>query len=303
MTSLAAARLAPPGTLDPGTPAWATRASASKVAVMLGQSPFGSPFSLWHQMKGGIPWEVDNDTLRRGHYLEPAMRQWWRDQHPEYRVERTGTWVRQYRRWQIASPDGLVIDPTTGDVVGAVECKTSNNDWEWGTPGTDEVPRYYRLQGLWIMDTLGVPTVWFSVLTSYMNFVEYRVDYDTKEAAAIRRDVAAFMRSVRDGHPPALDDHDATYQAVRHLHPDIDAASIDLPADLAYAYVHAQADHATAVNEKRRQTIAVADAMGTARTAKHNGITIATRSSRAGAAPHLTAGRACAQLLLTKEAS
>lgn len=299
--------LAPAGTLDPGTPEWATRASASKVAVMLGKSPFGSPFSLWHQMKGSVPWEVDDDTKRRGHYLEPAMRQWWRDQHPEYRVERTGTWIRQRRRWQIASPDGLIIDPSVeanGGVVGILECKTSNNDYEWGTPGSADVPPYYRTQAMWAMDTLGLPVAHFSVLTSYMQFVAYEVPYNAKEAAALRRDVSAFMRSLREDRPPALDDHDATYQAVRHLHPQIEDVTVDIPGDIAIAYAQAQAGLAAASEEKRRQAIRVADAMGDARVARFDKVTVATRSSRGGAVPHLTAGRACAQLLLMdKEAS
>ena len=40
--------------LQPGSPDWQTRMTASKVAAVLGLSPWESRFSLWHRMSGLI---------------------------------------------------------------------------------------------------------------------------------------------------------------------------------------------------------------------------------------------------------
>ena len=292
MKGITAATLAPNGFLDPGTPAWAGKASASKVAAMLGLSPFESPFSLWHKMAGNIPWDVDNDTLRRGRYLEPALRQWWRDQHAAHVVERTGTWVSLDRPWQVASPDGIVCRRNIARTPDAIlECKTANNDWEWGAEESDEVPPYYRVQAVWTMDVLGLPRTHFAVLTSFMSFRQFTVEYDQAEAEALRGQVAAFMGTLNAGTPPPLDGHDQTYQAVRALHPDIDNTDAEIPTPIAAEFVDAVAAYEAATAAKRAATVKVADLMGTARRAVADRVVLATRQTRSGGTPHLVTAR------------
>ena len=281
----------PVGTLAPDSRAWRAKASASKVAVMLGISPFDSPFSLWHRMNGNVPWEADNDTMRRGHYLEPAMRQWWRDQHPHLIVERTGTWIHEERDWQIATPDGLILDRDTREPVGILECKTSLNDSEWGDAGTDDIPEYYRVQALWTLDVLGLPVAEFSVLTSYFGFVSYTVPYDAERVAAIREQVRAFMDSLASGTPPDIDSHDQTYHAVKALHPDIEDEHVDVPASIALPYVDALHGLEVATAQRALATNRLALAIGNAKAGVYDGVTLATRQSRKGGAPYLVAGR------------
>lgn len=278
--------------LDPGTPEWAARMSASKIAAVLGVAPehWDSRFSLWHKMAGLAPWDdsLNADEKRRGHYLEPAMRQWWRDQHPAYSVARTGTWVNDERPWQIASPDGLIHDET-GSLVGVLECKTSNNDWEWGSPGSDQVPRYYRAQAVWTMDTLGVPWVAFAVLTNYLTFVEYRVEYDPAEAEVIRVAGRDFLDSIHDRRRPELDDAVATHRTIRQMHPDIVDVDVEIPHELAIRYATAIEDVKTAEAIKRRYATEVADRLGDARRAlTPGGITVAYRKPVKGGKPCLS---------------
>lgn len=281
--------------LQPGNPEWAKRMSASKVSAVLGLSPWESPFSLWHRMAGNIPWEDDDqDQLKRGHYLEPGIRQWFRDQRPRLQVERTGTWVHNDRDWQIASPDGIAIarsitDP--GRPVAVVECKTANNDWEWGEALTDQVPPYYRAQAMWQMDTVGLPTCHVAVLTSFMDFREYVVEYDAEEAAFIRDAARTFLDSLATGVAPSLDDHGSTYQAVRQLHPGIDPVEVELDSTTVLPFVQTLRELAAAEAKKKASITAIANAMGTARTAKYLGTTIATRASKAGGTPYVTTAR------------
>lgn len=286
--------------LTPGSPEWAAKATASKVAAMLGLSPYESPFQLWHRMRGTLPWEADNDLLRRGHYLEPALRQWFRDQHPSFQVDRTGTWQHLERDWQVASPDGLVLKRDVNRTpVGLLECKTANNDWEWGAPGSDEVPPGYRAQGLWQMDVLGLSRVFYSVLTPYMEFREYVVEYDAEDAAWVREQVQAFMDRVREGDEPDIDSSEHTYGALRKLHPAIDGTQVELSPAVAVDFVHAVRTKKAADQELTRAKSAVAQEMGPAQRAVFAGITYATRISKQGGTPYVQAARG----LTDKEAS
>lgn len=79
-------------------------------------------------------------VLERGHILEPAVAAWVQAHHPEWRVRDCGG-----RWWQVAghcaaTPDRILVDAETRDVVGLLEIKTSSHSDGWGTPGTDEIP-------------------------------------------------------------------------------------------------------------------------------------------------------------------
>lgn len=256
--------------MTPGSEAWAARMSASKVAAVVGSSPYESRFSLWHKMAGLLPWDdgTNADEKARGHYLEPALRQWWRDKHPDLSVSLTGPWASSERPWQIASPDGIVSKRDIAKTpVGLIECKTSTLDWEWGVEGTDQVPPYYRHQATWAMDVLGLKVTHFSVLTSYMVFQQFAVEFDPREAEWLRGEARAFMDSIEAGRRPNLDGHAETYRAVRQLHPDIEDASVVVPTSLAVRYAEAQAAVTAADHAKREVVTELADLMGSARRA------------------------------------
>lgn len=291
--------------MKPGDPQWVKTMTASKIGAVIGKSPYDSPFSLWHKMAGSVPWEVDNDTLRRGHYLEPALRQWFRDQHPTLQVDpNKGTWVNNDRPWQAASPDGLALTRSVKrEVVALVQCKTSLLDWEWGEPLTDEIPPGYRAQVMWEMDTLGIDRCHLSVLTSSLEFREYVVDYDPDEAQGLREAAQAFLRSIELGRPPALDGHDETYQAVRHLHADIDDVKVEVSPAIVHDLVVALLDRDDAEERRRTAITAIAARMGNARHATCADRIIATRQSRKDGIPYLVTARGLAAQALERTAS
>ena len=75
--------------LVPGSPEWLQRMSASKIAAVVGLSPYQSRYSLWMQMAGLAPQPVQTKAMSRGHYLEPAIAAWFADQHPDWTVTTT----------------------------------------------------------------------------------------------------------------------------------------------------------------------------------------------------------------------
>lgn len=280
----------PTGVLVPrievGDPEWLRVMSASKIAAVLGLSPWESRFSLYHRMTGAVQ-DEGNDNTRRGHYLEPAIAAWFADQHPDWLIEPTGTWLHPHRPWQAATPDRTATLPD-GEVE-LVELKSSADDEGWGDPGTDAVPVYYRAQVLWQMDVLGLRRCHVAVLLPHLKFQAYVVDYDAAEAAFMRNAAEQFLADLRAGNRPPIDDSTATYQVVRELHPDINGEETEVPAGLASEFLDAiDAEH-DAKQAARLARARMADAMGSARYAVANQTRIARRQTTDGCTPYVVA--------------
>jgi putative phage-type endonuclease len=276
--------------LTPGTPEWLQLMTASKVAAVLGLSPFESRYSLWQRMAGHLPPVPESTVMRRGHYLEPAVRAWYADQHPDLAITETGTWRSLDDPRFAATPDGLAHGDAPAPIL--LEFKTASDDSQWGKAGTDEIPPAYRVQVMWGLHVLGLRTAHVAVLTAFLEFREYVISYDDFEAGLLVDAVTEFLDSITTGTAPDLDGHDETYRAVRALHPDIDDTAVELPADVAVAYAEAVAAIEAAEAAKTAASAAVIDAMGSARRATYGGAPVAMRvPGRGDAAPYLTKSR------------
>lgn len=283
----------------PGSNEWLATMSASKIAAVVGLSPYESRFALWHRMAGNLDPTEDTDEMRRGHYLEPAIATWFADQHPEWTVAPTGTWSHPDRPWQTASPDRLI---TKGDgQVAVLECKTDIHTHNWGQPGSDDIPVYYRAQTLWQLDTLGVDQAHVAVLTGALRFQEYVVDYDATEAADLRAAAVAFLDDLADGVPPEIDGSAQTYQIIQEMHPKIDGTDVTIDDELARRFCTARVVLADAQTEEQAARSTLAMTMGTARRARWGDFTIATRQVRGDSDPFVVAGRKLPQFTTTRE--
>jgi predicted phage-related endonuclease len=300
--------------------AWLRTMSASKIAAVVGLSPYESRFSLYHRMAGLIPAQEDDPALRRGHYLEPAVMAWFRDQHPTWEITAAQAttpdeWLtlpdgRRHPVWRsamdpifTASPDGFAL---TEDGRACVEVKTASDSDEWGAPGTDEIPKGYLTQVQWQMGVLGLPRTYVAVLTAYLDLREYVVDFDPEDWAYLTAEAHAFLDSLPGGsaeQKPDIDRHTATYEAVKQLHPEIEDRKVELDADLVREYCTAR--HALTHAEARLQqaTSRVADALGNAKTGTYLGQTIARRQAKREGTPFLVAGRALPTFDTAEEAA
>jgi putative phage-type endonuclease len=237
----------------------------SEVAAILGLSPWQSAFSLWHTKRAGWVSEP-NDEQRWGTAIEPALINWWFDEHQfrRYGVQ-GGSYHHRSRRWQLANPDAVAQDDDGHLVV--VEAKKAPDDETWGEPGTDQVPPHYRTQAVHYMDTLGIPLASFVVSKYGRAPVTYWVHYDPEEARLIRGHAAAFWRSLQHDQAPELDGHAATYQAVRRLHPDIDGTDVEVDPWTAVEWRIAKRRLDRAQHRHRQTAARLLDAMGPARRA------------------------------------
>lgn len=262
--------------MKPGSPEWARLVTASKVAAILGVSPWDSPRSIWLKMHGDLPAESEgNDAQRRGHYLEPAILAWFADQHD---VTLTKSPLFRLDDWAAATPDAEV-NGTAITERAIVEAKSAARDDDWGDPGTDAIPTYYLTQCYFQLALSGAERCYVPVLTSRLRFVEYIVEADEQ----IQADLIARMRSFYDtlsaDEPPPLDDTVATYEAVRKLHPDITDESVEVSRAEARYLLSAGLDLKEAEAREREARSWALDQMGSARHLTASGVKVARRQA------------------------
>lgn len=277
--------------LEVGSPDWLKVMTASKVAAVLGVSPWESPRSLWHKMRGDVPPEEQTDEQSRGHYLEPAVLAWFFDQHPELvRSDLAGTFVRD--GWMGATPDAVARYRSDADGTWPVEAKTAADAGEWGQPGTDEIPVYYAAQCMWTMHVLGVGRIYVPMLGPYLEFAAYVVEYDPATGTAIEAKCRAFVDSLAGDEPPPVDSHPETYATLRRVNPDIvNGTEVQLPETLVREYIAAKSGLNTAKSAMTRVNSALAEQMGTAQKAMHGRALIARRQNTSKGTPAIYPGR------------
>ncbi|MGH3521943.1 MAG: YqaJ viral recombinase family protein [Mycobacterium sp.] len=277
------------GRYEAGSPEWHAarvgRLGASEIAAVMGLSRWQSPFSLWHLKAGNVAPERDNREMEWGRDQEWVIARRFAREHPAWKVTRCGLYANRVRPWQVAQPDRVVH---VGDrTLTALEVKTDRYADDWGPEGTDDIPIYYRCQAMWQMDTFGWRDCLFAVLITGVDYREYRVRYDPDEVELMRAAAHRFIDSIDAGIPPSIDEHMATYRAVRALHPDIDDVEHELDEQLAKDYQAALADVDVADEAKNLASSRVLDAMGRARRAVCNSERIAIRVPTKGGPPHL----------------
>lgn len=263
--------------LDPGSPGWLRLMTASKVSAILGASPWESPRSMWHKMRNDLPEEPTTTVQARGHYLEPAVLAWWADEHD---IDRTDPdqWRTQplylSDGWAAATPDAEAF--MDGDLV-LVEAKSARELEEWGAPGTDEIPAHYLIQTFWQMHVSGIHTCYVPIIGTFLDFAEYRVEYDPAVGADLEAVCREFMNSLHADRPPDLDDTKATYDALRKLYRQVEDTQLEIPRDIAVEYLDALADRKAAEARERLAKATVLDLMGEHRFATCGGVKVARR--------------------------
>lgn len=262
----------------PGSAEWLRIVTASKVAAIIGVSPWESPRSMWHKMRG----DVESDTrtsaaMERGNLLEPAVLAWWKSQHEDHTTVIPQHYAtRDDLPWAAATLDALAYGP---DDWVAVEVKTASRMGDWGTPGTDEIPTHYLTQVYWqLAMTPQAVRCHVAVLGPFLEFSEYIVERDEAIQADLIARCAAFYDSLAGDVPPDLDDSLATFDVIKALHPDIDAgASAEIPFPVAIRYLMAVDAATQAKADETGTKSALLDAMGNARIATCSGRKVARR--------------------------
>lgn len=146
----------------PGSDEWQTRCSSSKLAAILGVSPWQTPFEVWHRLAGHIRGsEEPTPAMLRGTHLESGIIDWWHAMNPDWEVEETGTWQSKEHPWLYDTPDSLALDPSGRPWT--LEVKTTTTWDGWGPDGSITIPPYYGAQTICHEAVMGVPCLVIAV--------------------------------------------------------------------------------------------------------------------------------------------
>lgn len=271
--------------LIPGSGEWLRLMTASKVAAVLGVSPWESQRSIWHKMRGEIKSET-SAAKERGHYLEPAILAWFFDQHPELVRAEAETFIHPVNTRFAATPDAVASGRP-------VEAKSDAGDGEWwGAAGTDEIPLYYAAQCVWTCHVMGADRCYVPMITSRLEFREYVVPANPELAAQIESLVVPFLVSLAGDVPPAVDGHVETYASLRRLNPLLEKGeAVDLTDEHARLFTTAYLACKAADERLLFAKSTLAEVMGTAQFAYWNTQLVARRQNTSGATPAIYAAK------------
>jgi putative phage-type endonuclease len=279
------------GQFEDGSPEWHEARfkgiGGSEVASILGINSFKSRYVLWMEKAGIIPRNEDwNPLFEWGHRLEPVILEKFAEAHPEYAVLPGASWRNKDRPYQLANPDGRLLNRETGECE-ILEVKTSMTGVGWG-PGPKDIPAKYVAQVRWYLDTFGWDSAWIIVLIGLGDYREYRIYADPAKTVEMRDAAAGFAYSLQTNTPPPIDGGEDTYSFLRSKNLSIDAkAKVTLDEELVQLVNESKANLAHAESELLRAKGHLLAHMGTAKTAVDaGGKVIASRQAKGeGAVP------------------
>lgn len=260
--------------IDADRDAWLARRrdgiTGTEVAQLLGISPYGSPFSLYHAKIDGAETE-DNDAMTRGRHLEPYLFDRFAGDHPWYHLLGGGLYSNTARPWQLATLDRIAADTQAGDGAPLIplEGKTWATRDGWGEPGTSEVPVHIRAQALWNLDTYGAEEILIPVLfMGPWRIDTYRLRRDDPDAesdiALMAEEAERFLHRIAERDEPDVDDRPATTDTLRRLHPSLEDRDVTVPRALARRYLRARLAKAAAEARLRQAQNELRARMGSA---------------------------------------
>lgn len=279
------------GHYEDGSPEWHEARfkgiGGSEIASILGINNFRSRYILWMEKAGIIPRNEDpNPLFEWGHRLEPVIIEKFAEAHPEYAVLPGASWRNKDRPYQLANPDGRLLNRETGECE-ILEIKTSMTGVGWG-PGPNDIPAKYVAQVRWYLDTFGWHSAWICVLIGLGDYREYRIYADPAKTTEMHEAAAAFTYSLQQNIAPPIDGGEDTYTYLRERNLSIDPkAKVTLDAEIVELVATSKANLAHAESEMLRAKGHLLAHMGTAKTALDaDGKVIAARQAKGeGAVP------------------
>lgn len=233
-----------------------------------GVKVYGSPLSVYCDKRGLAPEMDDNQALRAGRFLEPAIRAWYADDAGR-RVLYPGpfTILRSLRwPWMAVSLDGAALDEVRVG-PGALELKNrgarKGGFGEWA----DGLPLWLQVQMQHAMAVTGWGWASGAGLLGGNRLAWADLERDDRFIAAHVERCRVLSERVEQGDPPDADDSEASADALRALFPADDGQEVQMPlgADLwAAAWAEAGKDEASAEAARRHFENKIRRAVGAA---------------------------------------
>ncbi|MGP9724797.1 hypothetical protein ACT3SZ_12365 [Corynebacterium sp. AOP40-9SA-29] len=203
----------------PGTPQWRRMITASKAPAMIRDGLTGEylglgytdAYSLFHDMAGTwTPDPPDEKLMARGHWMEPAAREFWRWSNPGWRVSPGEV---AFTDPDLPFPNQATIDlrASRGRSRRIVEVKSPRKDQGVHDKWLIQVTLQMRLSGIHAADVVLMP--------QYGEERIIPVEYDEDLAEAIIADCAHFWSLLEAGTPPDAGGSENAAHVLAALHP------------------------------------------------------------------------------------
>jgi predicted phage-related endonuclease len=205
--------------------------NGSEIGALFGCNPFMTRFAL-HAEKAGLveASAVDNDAMRRGRILEPAVGQAVVEWRPDWKVQKAAEYLWS-PDWRLGcTPDFYVHCKDRG--VGVLQAKTVAKpifDEEWASGP----PKWIILQTLqeMMLEEVSWGVIAALVLTSFkVELQTWEFERHHEAEGKLIAEAARFWEAVRLGQTPPAN-YAADGDTIRALFPRDDGPPLDLSAD------------------------------------------------------------------------
>jgi len=209
---------------------------SSDVPTILGLSPWSTPYDLWMMKTGQVPGVIENDAMRMGSALEPAVLSLAAIRLGARVVKPTSTYIGA-ESFMRANIDGMIGVAKRGSDI--VEAKTTGRPDGWGEEGTDQIPEMVKSQVMFQMScsSSGVAHVACLMGDYGLRLKMYRVAFDSDYAGYIHDRLRAFWECVQTRTAP---EGTASLEILKRVRRDADAPAVDIDPELFRADVEAR---------------------------------------------------------------
>lgn len=159
---------------------------ASEVSAIIGINPWETPYSLWLKKTHQIPPTEENDAMRRGHYLEDAVVQWWMHETGEQVIKASAAdiiYVHPDYPYMRVTPDRVVKGRNK-----ILEVKST------AIQMGETIPDYYLCQVQYQMYVTGIHNAELIYIQGGLTFGRFIVEYDEEFANFLAAEVTRFWK-------------------------------------------------------------------------------------------------------------
>lgn len=240
---------------------------ASEAGALFGLSPWASRFALWVDKATATPRAIpraeQQERMDWGRMLEGVI------------ATRYGS-VTQRQLWSFsdfciarhprvpcmfATPDRWILEAADRPGQGILQIKNAGNDDAW----TNGPPLYVQAQVQHELAVTGRQWGAVAVLIGGNHMQHWDLERNEPFIAELEEECQAFWASVESRDPPPLDEHPATLDALKRMHPLDNGETTELGAEVAEwmdALKACKADIKRLETEEGRLEALVRDAMG-----------------------------------------
>ena len=189
----------------------------SDAAVVVGLSPFKTPYQLYLEKRGEAP-EDEEETLamKFGSLLEEPIVEHYCDV-TSREVRRQPLAFHDEHPFMLANIDRQILKDPRGP--GVLEVKTTNEWTGRSIHGGDDIPDHYYLQAQHYLAVYDYAWASLAILVGGSRFVWFDVERNEEVIAELIRQEGEFWQRVRTGQAPPIDGSPRTGELLKRLYP------------------------------------------------------------------------------------